>query len=225
VRGAELTRFLQSDAMRITPDEKIASYPAIRIRQLMRETAGRPITPRYVREILGCTNTGAARVLNQLEKAGFIEPVREYWEATTKGNALTMATAAAPLRRQTAERLIEGLVDRARLLNADDTWAYRVRILVVFGSYVRGVERPNDVDIGCELRPRRPDEKQRRVEQERRNRRGGFRNISEWASWPRLEVIRYLRARARGLSIHELEDWIRGTEHQVVFGGDGRRGE
>jgi hypothetical protein len=187
--------------MRITTHEKIAGYPALQIRQLMRETAGRSITLRYVREILSCTKPRAERVLNQLEKAGFVEPLREYREATTKGNALAMATAAAPLRRETAERLIEDLIDRARLLNADDKWAYRVRILVVFGSYIRGVERPNDVDIGGELRPRWSREKQRRLEQARRDEKGGrFRNISEWATWPRLDVFRYLRARARGLS-------------------------
>jgi hypothetical protein len=128
-----------------------------------------------------------------------------------------MATAAAPLRRATAEHLIEGLVDRARQLNADDNWAYRVRILVVFGSFVRGVERPNDVDVACGLCPRQSGERQRQLEQVRRNKRGGFRNISEWATWPRLEVFRHLRARARGLSIHELEDWIQGSEHRVVF--------
>ena len=208
--------------MRIAAEEKIAGYPALRIRQLMRETAGRSITPRYVREILSCTDSCAARVLNQLAGAGFVEAVRGHWEATTKGNALAMATAAAPLRRQTAERLIAGLIDRARVLNGDHTWAYRVRILVVFGSYIRGAERPNDVDICCELRPRWSDEKQRRVEQERRNKRGRSRNISEWATWPRLEVFRYLRARARGLSIHEFEDWIRGTEHVIIFHDDGK---
>src|ERR1051326_470092 len=162
--------------MRIAADQRIAGYPALRIRQLMRETAGRSITPRYVREVLTCTNSGATRVLRQLQEAGFIEPVREYWEATTKGNALAMATAAAPLRRATAEHLIEGLVDRARQLNADDNWAYRVRILVVFGSFVRGVERPNDVDVACGLCPRRSGERQRQLEQVRRNKRGGFRN-------------------------------------------------
>jgi hypothetical protein len=98
--------------VRIAADERIAGYPALQIRQLMRETVGRSITPRYVTEILGCTNSGAARVLSHLQKAGVIEPVREYWEATTKGNALAMATAAAPLRRETAGRLIEGLVNR-----------------------------------------------------------------------------------------------------------------
>ena len=38
--------------MRIAANETIAGYPALQIRQLMRETVGRSITPRYVREIL-----------------------------------------------------------------------------------------------------------------------------------------------------------------------------
>jgi hypothetical protein len=121
-----------------------------------------------------------------------------------------MGTAAPPLRRETGERLVAELIHRACLMNADDKWACRVGMLVLFGSYARRVERPNDVDIACVLHPRWSGEKQRRKEQERRGaREEGFRNISEWAMWPKLEAIRYLRARARGLSIHELEHGLR----------------
>lgn len=45
--------------MRITADQKIAGYPAVQIRQLMRETVGRSTTPRYVREILQCSDSVA----------------------------------------------------------------------------------------------------------------------------------------------------------------------
>lgn len=42
--------------------------------------------------------------------------------------------------------------------------------------------------------------------------------MSEWATWPKLEVVRFLKSRARGLSIHELENWILQTaNHQVLF--------
>jgi hypothetical protein len=104
-------------------------------------------------------------------------------------------------------------------VNADDRWAYRVGIVVVYGSYMRGVERPNDVDVACELRPRWKGERQREHEQVRREiREERVRNISEWATWPKLEVIRFLKARARGLSIQELEDWIlKTTDHRVMF--------
>jgi hypothetical protein len=109
-------------------------------------------------------------------------------------------------------------------VNADDTWAYRVETVVVFGSYIRGADRPSDVDVACELCPRWRADKQRAQEQVRRETRGeSFRNMSEWANWPKLEVFRFLRARARGLSIHELDDWIlQNTDHHMVFQHDFR---
>ena len=137
--------------MRISLDQKIAGYPAIRVRELMRRTAGGPIMFRDVRRILQCSHMAAARVINYLEKDGLIVSVEGSIEPSMKGNALAFATAAPPLRRATASRLLAELIERARDLNADDTWAYRVRRIVVFGSYVRGSERPNDVDIACEM--------------------------------------------------------------------------
>src|SRR5713226_9659933 len=139
--------------MRITAEQKIAGYPAVQIRQLMRETVCRSITPRYVREILQCSDSAAQHVLNQLQTEGFADSVNDHLEPSTKGSALAMATAAPPLRRDTADRLLTQLVERARTINKDDRWAYRVGMLVVFGSYVRGAERPNDVDVGCETLP------------------------------------------------------------------------
>ena len=54
--------------MRISLDQKIAGYPAIRIRELMRQTAGGPIMFRHVRRILQCSHIAAARVMKHLEK-------------------------------------------------------------------------------------------------------------------------------------------------------------
>src|ERR1700691_783055 len=71
--------------MRITANHNIAGFPAIQIRQLMRETVGRSITLRYVREILRCSDSAATRVLNRLQKDGFVEPVRGHLEPSTKG--------------------------------------------------------------------------------------------------------------------------------------------
>jgi len=49
-------------------DQKIAGYPAIRVRDLMRQTAGGPIMFRDVRRILQCSDIAAARVMKHLEK-------------------------------------------------------------------------------------------------------------------------------------------------------------
>src|SRR6266545_215885 len=92
-------------------------------------------------------------------------------------------------------------------------------MIVAFGSHARGVERPNDVDIGCEFRPRFTGERQQAQEQVRRAARSEpFRNMSEWAAWPKLEVIRFLKGRARGRSVHQLEDWMIETKDHKLHG-------
>jgi hypothetical protein len=90
--------------MRIATHEKIAGYPALKIRQFDARN-GRSVANSPLRQ--GDSELHQFRYgtcLKPVGKAGFIEPVREYWEATTKGNALAMPTAAAPLRLETAER-------------------------------------------------------------------------------------------------------------------------
>jgi hypothetical protein len=72
------------------------------------------------------------------------------------------------------------------------------------------------VDIACEMLPRWSGDRQQAAEQLRREGRNErFRNMSEWATWPKLEVIRFLKA--RGLSIQELDDWILQSDHEIVF--------
>jgi hypothetical protein len=205
--------------MRIQGDQNIVGYPALRVRQLLRETAGRPITLRHVKEILKCSDFSARQVMRKLEAEGFAESMQGHLEPSTKGNALAMATAMPPLRRETADRLVLDVVDRARAVNRDAKWAYRIAMVVIFGSCVRGAERPNDVDIACDLVPRFKGEEQRSKEQLRRDARDqAFRNTAQWASWPRLEVLRFLKGRSRGLSVHELDDWVLKLEdHRIIF--------
>jgi predicted nucleotidyltransferase len=192
----------------------------------MRETIGRSITPRYVQEILKCSDSSARRVMGKLEAEDFAESVEGHLEPSTKGSALAMARASPPLRRETAERLISQVIDRARALNRDEKWAYRIGRLAIFGSCVCGPQRPNDVDIACELLPRFKGEEQQLKEQVRRQARDEvFRNVVQWASWPRLEVLRFLKGRARGLSIHELDKWVLNLEdHRIIFTDKARAG-
>jgi predicted nucleotidyltransferase len=197
----------------------IAGFPAVQIRRLMRETVGRPITLRWVREVLQCSDATANSVLNDLQREDQVVAVNGHLEPSLKGSALAQATAARPLVRSTAELLVSEVVARAKAINADNEWAYRVTMLVVFGSFVGGAERPNDVDVACKLEPRWQGEAQSEAEDERRlfsDRR--FRNISECVVWPKLEVLRFLKSRSRGLSIQELNDWVLKQEkHKVVF--------
>jgi predicted nucleotidyltransferase len=209
--------------MRITNDQVIAGLPAIKARQLMRRL-GEYITPHRVREIVGCRDDRANMIVARLQAAGFIKAVGSYWEPTVKGCALCGAKASQPLRRATAERLIQQVLERAHALNSDDTWAYCVETIAVFGSYIEGKERPNDVDIACELRPRWTDAKKQRAHEEtRRTIRRNFANMSELAFWPRTEVLSFLKARSRGLSVHQFDSWIRQNTHfEVLFAEKGQ---
>lgn len=205
--------------MRIEKGRKIVGHPALHVRRIMREAARSHLTPQRVQEILGCSDSSARKVMRDLEAEGFVESVKGRVEVAIKGNALAMARTAAPLRCQTAERLIADVVNRAYAVNRDEKWAYRIKTLVLFGSCVRREKRPNDVDVACELAPRFDDERQSLLEQNRRAARGqGFRNLSQWSSWPRMEVFQFLKSRARGLSLHLLDAWVLGlANHRIIF--------
>ena len=209
--------------MRIESKQIIAGFPAVQIRRLMRETVGRSISLRCVREVLQCSESTAASVLVDLQREGLVVQVEDHLEPSMKGSALAQATAAKPLVCSTAKRLV-GVVERARLINADDDWAYRVAMLAAFGSFVAGAERPNDVDVACRLQPRWPGAAQDKAEELRRAARGRrFRNTWECAAWPKLEVLCFLKSRSRGLSVQELDDWILKQEKHSIIYRDGQR--
>jgi predicted nucleotidyltransferase len=205
------------ETMRIADNQVIAGLPAIDARQLMRRL-GEYITPSRVRQIVGCPSHRANVIVAKLQAEGYIIAVGSYWEPTVKGCALCGAKASQPLRRATAKRLIQQILERAYAVNADDSWAYCVEMIAVFGSYVDGKERPNDVDIACQLRPRWRDTKRQRAHEERRRTmRCSFANFSESVCWPRTEVLNFLKSRSRGLSVHPFDSWIRESTRFVVL--------
>ncbi len=136
--------------MRVDRDQRIANFPAMEIRRLFREIGGALITVPRIQQCLRCSKRVAAVVLADLQREGFVISANGRLEASLKGSALAQATAARPLRRSCAEQLVSELIQRAKIINSDDAWAYRVEMLVVFGSFASGAERPNDVDIGCD---------------------------------------------------------------------------
>src|SRR5207302_2710791 len=115
------------------------------------------IQPGSAVETLGLTMREPEQFLRELEQEGLISTETGYGESTVKGSAFAMATAARPLHKTTAERLVKELVERAKIVNLDRRLAYRVEELILFGSVMRGADRPNDVDIGCKLVPRSRD--------------------------------------------------------------------
>jgi hypothetical protein len=218
------TGFRLLNAMRIEPDETIAGYPARAVRHLMRKTLGRSITPRLVSEVLACTRRQAGAVLRSLEEEGWVCVVNDHLEPSLRGSALAQATAAKPLYRCTADRLVSELLDRVEAVNGDAKYAYTIETVVIFGSYLSQQERINDVDVGLQFLPRHAGDDQTRAEQQRRRSHGPeFRNRTIWAAWPKLEILKILQSRSRGLSIQEVTDMILNQSHIVVYESGKRR--
>lgn len=116
---------------------------------------------------------------------------------------MTSSRKDVRIRRETADRLLEGLRERILLANANNSFCYRIKRAVVFGSYVNDPEKDTlgDLDIGIEFEAKYPPNSE-----EFRNKERECRSSSWFAAmaWPKEEVVRYLRNRSGYISIHDL---------------------
>jgi hypothetical protein len=228
---------------RIIPGERIDGRPMTQIRAYLRSVVGCTTSWRSVARRFDLSEDGARRLLRALVREGYMEraPVdprdtEPYWHVTHRGQQLAAATAAAPLTRPTADRLLHDVVQRMGEVNAGP-FAFRVHRAYVFGSYLdRARERINDVDVVLTLAPRFPDgDAQFAYAQQRiaiaQTAGRQFSNLSMLMFWPEHEILLALRRRSRGLSLMLLErgDDGRlpiafGNRHQqifpVAFGGE-----
>ncbi len=127
---------------------------------------------------------------------------------------MTSSRKDVRIRRETADRLLEGLRERILLANANDSFCYRIKRAVVFGSYVNDPDKDTlgDLDIGIEFEAKYPP-----TSEEFRNKEMECRS-SDWFKamvWPKEEVVRYLRNRSGYISIHDLV-----SDREAVFSKD-----
>ena len=185
-----------------------------------------------VAQVLKVEVEQARRIVYSLRRLGYVEVVPQQrpgtWRNTMAGNALANATAAAPISRAQAELLLRDFLARVRSLNSDRSQLYRVGKVVIFGSYLTNEGRVGDIDLAIRL-DRRPEFAERWPEAlltradaaASRGRR--FRGFLERLAWPETEVKRYLRGRARALSLHNWikeEPWLQHAAHKVLFEAD-----
>jgi predicted nucleotidyltransferase len=149
-----------------------------------------------------------------------------WYELTDQGTRLAQASAAAPLRRATAERKLREFMARVEQVNQSEEFAYRVKRVVLFGSYLTDAERVNDIDLAVELAPRwdgfdvgiQYQKEQERVRLAPRHR---TRNALAIQQWPWREVLHFLKARSRAFSFHDIRDPIlHGIAKRVLYPSD-----
>ncbi len=132
----------------------------------------------------------------------------EFFASLLKGRALANASAARPLLRKTAERLLVQFLNAVQCVNGTQEYVYRVEHVVLFGSMLSDIDRLGDVDVAVQLQPKVDKDdafqewsmaRRRAAEAKGRN----FRGVFDWAIWPTQEVFLQLKARSSGLSLHD----------------------
>ena len=131
---------------------------------------------------------------------------------------MTVSNKSKRMKRNTAERLLRELIGRVESIQDDDSLAYRVSDLVLFGSYLSDREDLGDLDVAVNIVRRFEGKEQLRVEEERRI-------LTCPASadfvlrlfWPNEEIYRMIRNRSAWIQLTSIE-----RDQEVIFSGPHR---
>jgi predicted nucleotidyltransferase/predicted transcriptional regulator len=210
--------------MRIDPKDALAGQPILKIRDFLRNCQLFNWNTQTVITAFNVDLGGAERIIVTLKQRGYVRSVdisgRKYWKTTLKGNALALSSAAKPLLRATAERKLREFLDRVVEVRKSKYYLYKVSEVVVFGSYLSGNEKINDIDLSINLLPKEKNEqRRRRREEDRVSDAIYYKRVSRDTAimWPQLEVIRFLKGRSRGISLHIDEEIVKHCEHQIIY--------
>ncbi len=149
--------------MRIVSDQLIAGYPAIEVRDFVKRYRFTGFFTEAPEFDLALRPKAAAVFLNKLVDLGFIRGTgmsngRKSFQLTSNGQALANASAARPIHRRTAERVLAQYLERVHRVNSTQVYAYSVEAVVLFGSMLTDTERLGDVDVAIRLEPKVSDE-------------------------------------------------------------------
>jgi predicted nucleotidyltransferase len=215
--------------MRIRPDDVIAGFPAKQIRKLLRQSM-LSLSVDDATKVLGLTGRSARKLLNDLEKQGFIEKnafapnPNKSWKNTVQGGALSKALFSAPVSRRAAEKKLSEFMDRVREVNKGSRFLYRVRKAVLFGSFLAKSPTVGDLDIAIELIPKEPDSTKHSElilahanEAAMNGRR--FQNYVHRLDFASQEVRSYLKGRSRIIQLTDCRDGVlKIAKSRVLYG-------
>jgi predicted nucleotidyltransferase len=201
--------------MHIVSEELIAGHPAIEVRHFLRRYRLTDFYIEAAEDALVLSPRTSTIFMNKLKGLGFVDELgRNKWNGrrafrlTIKGQALANASAARLLHRKTAERLLAQFLERVQRVNSTQEYVYRVEHVVLFGSILSDTDRLGDVDVAVQLQPKVDNDdafqewsvvRRRAAEAKGRN----FRTVFDWAMWPTEEIFLQLKARSRGLRLHD----------------------
>ncbi len=196
--------------MRIDPDDRIAGYPVLTIRTLMRK---RVFKPDVVETVLKVDGKEAERVIGALKTEGYVcnlfsdNPPPDVWQTTPKGSILASSYARPPIDREEAERLMDEFMRRIGVVRDDDRFLYDAGQVIVFGSYLGDADELNDIDLLVKVRVKGKfkdhydDALRDRLEAAQAIGLRLKRDV-DYRPYPRRGLLRFLRGVSRYLSFH-----------------------
>lgn len=217
--------------MHLDSKSLIAGIPAIQVRDFLKPLHNCQWTKTYMAHSLNLSEETTEGLIRELLRLGYIEESEwqldeRHYQRTLAGSTFSLASAAPPLTRKTAERKLGEFLERVHAVNANNDFVYCVRKVLVFGSYLTERERINDIDVAIELAFRDNDRDKReaaiRARIDHAYRRGRyFRSFVEELEWPYKEVLLFLKSRSRAISLHTTDDAIlRQAQSRIVFQDD-----
>jgi predicted nucleotidyltransferase len=162
-----------------------------------------------------------------MARAGYIERREgiqgDEWITTISGNALAMASFAKPIARSKVDALLEGVLQRAREYNADQSKPFVVTEISIFGSYLdRDADKLGDLDLGLNFTERSEESASTDALLSFAKASGKrFSTLVDQFGWAQKDLLQTLRNRSGYINIHT-EDLSQFTDKwEVVFSEDG----
>jgi hypothetical protein len=212
----------------IDPAAKIAGHPALAVRDFLRRHANTVWYADRLAVVLKVPPTTARAIVKELARLGYVGRERTrgtrdpLWCVRDPGLRFASARGGPRLRRERADRLLAEMIARCEAANAQESFAYWVARLSVFGSYLSHKPTLGDLDVVLDLEP-----KERNMEAQMR------RDVARWRLaraqgrcvteddlylWADTEVRRFVRGRASYVQLCPRRDIEKlGIETRVVF--------
>lgn len=194
-------------ASRLPDQAFIVGRPMKSVRSIVRLDDGAGFSLEDATERISDDLGGQRRLLADLVTDGWlIQDAPDHWKATEK--AISFQTASrGRLTRAKADAALSSFLDRVEVLNASEQYVFKVRAVVLFGSYLSDRLRIGDVDLAIELIPRyRSKQKQEELQRSARARAPTRRTMLDEFCWPEREVMRVLRGASSALELRRTDE-------------------
>lgn len=217
--------------MLIQRDQVIAGRPAVEVRDLMRTMRRTAHTVAGLAAELEVSLPEATRLAAELSAAGLVETTESYsgpyvvgreedlangeqpqlLVTTIAGNALAKARIGKRMPRREAQKLCDGVIARAKEVNASDRWLHWVVELSLYGSFAMPGDDPvGDIDLAVRLEQRYEHDDHMRRNDDMIDADGARpQTIIDVLSYAEVKVLRHLRGRSPRVDL--LQSGPRGT--------------